>query len=111
MLASPRLLERFDQVLEDVIAVGDLDRLGSAAGGTVGTVRSPVATHAPDLWLVLQPGCAGVGLSVGEQVDNLVAFEIDQDCRVGLAAAQPPIVDTHDVAGRSDREGGSPHGA
>jgi hypothetical protein len=78
------LLHGFDEVLHDVKAVGDLDRLRSPAGGPFGAVGPAIPADHLDLRRRLQPGREGVGLPVRKQVNDLVAFEIDQNRSIGL---------------------------
>jgi hypothetical protein len=46
-----------------------------------------------DRWMRLQPPCKYVGIPVRKQIDDLVAFEIDDHRAVATAAASCPFID------------------
>jgi len=48
-----------------------------------------------------QPRGEGVGLTVGQQVDNPVSFQVDQDGAVTMATAPRPVVDRQHARRRS----------
>ncbi|KJB89974.1 hypothetical protein N826_08820 [Skermanella aerolata KACC 11604] len=50
-----------------------------------------------DAGMTPQPDCQSRGLSVGQQVDDAVAFQIAQDRAVALAFAPSPVVDAENT--------------
>jgi hypothetical protein len=68
--------------------VGDLDRVRGAGGGAFGVAAGPVPTDHLHSRVCSQPAGEGLGLTVGQHVDRLTGFHVDQD---GGVAVTPPL--------------------
>ena len=84
--ASPRLREPMP-------AVRDLHRRWGPLPHAIGISPGPVASDDLHAGMLTQPRGQGLGLAVGQQVDNRVALQVDQDGAVAVATAPGPIVD------------------
>ena len=87
MVVRARPLESVDQVVYEVEAVGDLDRVGRALPRAV-AVRA-AAIPADDLHprVRREPRREGGRLAVGQQVDHAPPLQVDEDGAVPLPAA------------------------
>jgi hypothetical protein len=97
------------QVVPQVPAVRDLDRVRGAVPGALGVIAGPVPADHLRARMRLQPGLQGAGFPVRQQLDRLARRDVHQDGPVDLAAPQGEIIDPQDLrggAGRRLRQGG-----
>ena len=87
------LIEGFGEVLQQVKAIGDLDRVGGALPGPVRIGSGPIPGDHADAGMGLEPEGEGLGLPIGQEGQRSPPFEIDQHGPIGLALAIGPIVD------------------
>jgi hypothetical protein len=82
------------QIAQQVEPVGHLDLLRSAGANAVGKGAGLVAGDDLDAGMILQPGGAGRGTAVGQQIDRPVGtLEIDDNGAATPAAAPGPVID------------------
>jgi hypothetical protein len=93
-MARHRALDGLAEVVPEMPAVGDLDRLRCAAGGAIGVGAGPVPADDADTGMAGQPFGQGVGGAVGQQVDCPVGGQVNQHGAVVVAPAQGEVVDT-----------------
>ena len=80
------------EVPQQVPAVADLDGLGRSLAHAVGINAGPVPGDDFNARVGLQPRGQALGPPVRQQVDDAVAFEVDEDRPVAVAAAPGPLV-------------------
>lgn len=99
--------QRIAQIAQQMPAVRDLDRRWRAVG------VSPRAVTGDDLDTRVrpEPSGQGLGLPIRQQVDDLVALEIDQGGAVAVAAPERPVVDAQHPGWRSNHRGLAHHQA
>jgi hypothetical protein len=68
-----------DAAHEQMEPVGDLHGLRCTRTGTLGVGAGAVAADDLDLGMLLEPGTQRRRLAVGQQVDDFMAFQIDED--------------------------------
>ncbi len=88
-----RLKSSSAAVLQQVPPVGDMDGIGRTAATAIGVARAPVAGDHLNTRAGAQPSCEAVGLSIGQQVDDAVAFQVNEDRAVTLATLPGSVVD------------------
>jgi hypothetical protein len=81
------------EVLQQMPPIGHLERVGCALACCIGIGAGTVTCDNFDSTMPLQPSRNCAGFSVGQQVDNLVALEVNQDGSVALAAPPRPVID------------------
>jgi hypothetical protein len=96
-------VHRVGQVVHQMPSVGDLDRVGCAAGGAFGVAAGPISTDNFDAGMRVEPGGQRVGAAVVEDVDHLVSTHIDQDGAVAVAAPPGEVVDAQHCHGGHHR--------
>ena len=84
--------QRVAQVAQDVPAVRDLAGLRGAVADSVGVGPGPVPGDHLDAGMPPQPGSQRARLSVWQQVDHFIAFQIHEHRAVAMATAQRPVV-------------------
>ena len=87
MLAVNHAADRIAEVAQQVPAIRDLDRLRRALPHAVRIGAGPVARDNLDAWVLAQPRGKRVGLTVGPEIDDRVALQIDEDRAVATAAS------------------------
>ena len=98
-----RFLGVFGEVVPQMPAVGDLDRVGCAVPGALGVVAGPVPADHLRAWMGLEPGLQGAGFPVRQQLDRLPGGDVHQDSPVDLALPQREVVDPEDLRRGADR--------
>lgn len=78
-------------VAQEMEAVGKLNCLRCSLAGSVGVGTGTIPNKYLDAGMTPQPDRQGRGLAVGQQVDDVVAFQITQDRAVALAAPGPVV--------------------
>ena len=101
-MCHDRLLGVFGQVVPQMPAVGDLDRLRGAVPGALGVGPGPVAADHLRTGMGLQPGLEGARFPAGQQVDRLPGGDVHQDGAVDMAALQGEIIDSEDLRRGAD---------
>ena len=86
-------------VLEQVPAVGDLQRPRSAFVGPLAISAAAVATDDLDIGMRGKPVRDGGALTVRQEVDGAATFEIADDRPIALALQPGEIVDADDADG------------
>jgi hypothetical protein len=81
------------EVVPQMPAVGDLDRVRRPAGAPVGVAACPVPADQLRSGAAGQPGSEGVSRPAGQDVDRLAGLDIDQQGPVTVAAAQRELID------------------
>jgi hypothetical protein len=97
-----RFLGVLGQVVPQVPAVGDLDRVRCAVPGALGVVAGPVPADHLRARMRLQPGLQGAGFPVRQQLDRLARRDVHQDGPVDLAAPQGEVIDPEDLRRGAD---------
>jgi hypothetical protein len=87
------------EVAQHVPAVGDLDGPGRALASTVGVRAGTVAGDDLDSRVRPQPSRERGGLPVWQEVDDAVAFEVDEHRAVAMAAAPCVVIDAQNARG------------
>src|SRR4051812_18363329 len=88
--------------------IGDLDGLWRSLAGSVAIGAGAIAHDDLDGRMVLQPGGQGLGLAVGQQVDDPITLQVAQDRAVALAFAPGPVITPRTrVGGRAASSGAS----
>src|SRR6266536_6628453 len=104
-MARQQALERIAKVLGQVEAIGHLGGLRRPLGGALS--KRPIAVTADDfnLGVRLEPGREGLGLLIRQQVNRLVAFQVDNDRRIAAALAEGKLVYADDLRNRMEGQG------
>ena len=85
--------DRLAEVAQQMPSISDLDRIWRTLPHAVGVGAGPVTGNDLDAGMLTQPGGQGLRLPIGQQVDSCVAFQVDQDGPVAVAAAPGPVID------------------
>jgi hypothetical protein len=72
-------LERFSQILKQMEAICHLHSIRCSTRCTVSILTRPIPTNNLNTGVILEPGDQCVGRTVGEQINRLMSFKIDQD--------------------------------
>jgi len=91
------LVKSFGAVVQQVNAIGDLDRVGGTWPGSVRVGSESIPSAHADAGMGLQPERHGLGLTIRQEGERSPPFEIDQHGPLGLALAIGPIVDAEHV--------------
>ena len=94
-----RLFDVPGEVVIQVPAVSDLDRVRGALPCAVGVGAGPVPADHLGSGVLAQPVCEGVRLAVVQQVHRLAGLRVDQDGAVVPAAAEREIIHAQDLHG------------
>jgi hypothetical protein len=92
-MASYRLLGVFGQVVPQMPAVGDLDRVRRSCLGALGVVAGPVPADDSRAGTFFQPRLEAGGLPVRQQVDHVPGAHVHQHRPVHLALGQREVID------------------
>ena len=92
-VAGHRLLGVFGQVVPQMPAVGDLDRVRRARPGALGVVAGPVPADDSRAGMRRQPRLQRGGLPVRQQVDHVPGAHVHQHRPVDLALGQREVID------------------
>jgi len=96
-VGSHRLLGVFGQVVPQVPAIGDLDRVRRARPGALSVVAGPVPADHRGAGIGFQPGLEAGGLPVRQQVDHVTGAHVHQHRPVYLALGQREVIDPEDL--------------
>jgi len=88
-------LERLREVVQQVPAVSDLDRLGRALPCAVGIHARAIAADDRHLRPAREPGRRAGRAPVGQQIKEAVLVQIDEDRAIALATAQGKLIHAH----------------
>jgi len=100
-----RLKNSSAAVLQQMPPVGDMDGIGRTAATAVGVARATITGDHLNTGVGAQPSCEAVGLSVGQQVDDAVAFQVNEDRAVTLATLPGPVIHPEHARRRGGRRG------
>ena len=92
-MASHCLLGVFGQVVPQMPAIGDLDRVRRARPGALGAVAGPVPADDLRAGMRRQPRLEAGGLPVWQQVDHVAGAHVHQHRPVHLALGQREVID------------------
>jgi hypothetical protein len=92
MVSGDGLLHVLGQVVPQVPAVGDLDRVRCGLPGALGVGASAVPADDLGVRVRSQPGGEGGGLPISQQVHRTVGRHVDQHGAVAMTAAQGEVV-------------------
>ncbi len=84
-------------IFEKMPAVGNLDGLGSAFGRRVAVTTATIAADNLDLGMVLEPGRHRTDLTISQQVNDSVLFEIADNRSVPVATPPGKVIDADDL--------------
>jgi hypothetical protein len=101
-VGSDRFLDVLTQVVPQMPAISDLDRIRGAVPGALGVSAGPVPADHLCARMRLQPGLQGAGFPVRQQVDRLPRSDIHQDGPVDTALPQGEVVDPEDLRRGTD---------
>jgi len=99
------LVESFGEVLHQVQAVRDLDRVGGALPGSVRIGSGPIPSDHTDAGMGLSPQSHGLGLTIGPEGERSTPLEINHDGPIGPTVPHGPVVDTKHLGCRNIGEG------
>jgi hypothetical protein len=97
MLAVNNGANRITQVAQQVPPVGDLNGIRRPLAGAVCVGAGAIAGNDLNTGMAAQPCGQAFGLSIGQQVDNRIALQINQDRPVAVSATPRPIIDGKDA--------------
>ncbi len=80
-----------------------MDSVGRTAATAVGVACAPITGDHFSTRVGLQPGCEAVRLTVRQQVNNGMTFQVDEDRAVTLAALPGPVVNPEHAWRRGGR--------
>ncbi len=93
----------FEDVADEVEAIGDLQGHRRPGRAGVGVCRPPVASDDLDRGVRRQPCLDGRTVPPVEKVDDAVPFDVDHDGAVGLPLAECEVVDADEPIPRVRR--------
>ena len=79
------------------LVTGAAKRIGRSLAHTVGIGTCTVACDHFDTRVLAEPGSQRFRLPIRQEVDHLVAFQIDQNSSVAMPAAPSPIIDSQNL--------------
>lgn len=80
--------ERVDKIAEQVKAIKHLDSLRCPFPNSISELAGAISTDQTDRGMHFQPAGDSGGLPIRQEVENLMALEIDNDCAEPLSAAE-----------------------
>ena len=104
-VGSKHRVEGFGQVLQQVKAVGHLDRVWGTLPGPVRIGSGPIAGDHADTGMGLEPEGEGLGLPIRQEGQRSPPFKVDQHGSIALAFLVGPVVDAEDLGGGTSRQG------
>ncbi|GEM_PF-5141753 len=104
-MAQEFFLQNIGEVVEQVPAVGDLERSRRALACARRVRLLAVAAHHLDLGLPAEPSREGLGLAVRQEFDHMVPLQVDEDGPVDVPTADRPIVPAQLPRERDDQAG------
>ncbi len=96
-VGSDRLLGIFGQVVPQMPAIGDLDRVRRARPGALSVVAGPVPADDLRAGMRRQPRLQRGGLPVRQQVHHVPGTHVHQHCPVDIALGQREVIDSEDL--------------
>jgi hypothetical protein len=98
------LSEHLHKVLQQVKAVGHLNRRRRSLPGTIGIRFGAVARDDLHARVVAEPLCEGVGVSITEERDRPPPLQVDQDRAIRVTFPERPVIDAKDRGRRKARQ-------
>ena len=86
-------LQHLPHMLQEVKAVGNLHRIGSATARPFGVLGGAIARNQLDAWVLFEPRFHNPGRAFWLEVDRSMGVEVDEDRSIALAFAEGKIVD------------------
>lgn len=87
------LADSLGEVVPQVPAVADLNRVGQGSADRLGVGGRSVPAHGLDARMHAQPGFQSGGFAAGEYLDSLSGLGVDDDRGVAVPASQGEVVD------------------
>ncbi|GAU71454.1 hypothetical protein SSP35_40_00200 [Streptomyces sp. NBRC 110611] len=87
------LLDRLAQVLPEVKAICDLDRVRHGRADRLRVRARAVTAHDLGAGMFFEPGGEGLGGAVGQDVDDAAGLDVDEDGAVDVTALECEVVD------------------
>jgi hypothetical protein len=82
----------FTMILEEVPAVGNLERSGGTEGCSTGVFGGTVTRNDRDAGMIAEPGSNRFGATVRQQVNRAMLLKIHQNGAVGSALLEGKII-------------------
>ena len=101
-VGAEHLVQRLPEILQQMKAVGHLDRCGCPLPRALDIGRRTIPRDHLDTWMFPEPLRDGVGGTIREERDRVAALQIDQHSAIRLAFAQGEIIHAED-GGRGKR--------
>src|ERR1035437_846635 len=92
MMRSQGVFQCLAQVMQEVPAIGHLDRLRRSLPRRFGIGTGPVATNNFSSWMRAQPLGDGLGFSIRQQIDHFPSFQITKDRSISMPFAPGPVI-------------------
>jgi len=105
MLALKKPLERIIKVDQDMKPIRNLKRSWSAFSGSLRVGSCSVTADDFNPRISGEPGFQRLSLSVRQDIHNVMSFQVNEECAIGLPLADGPIVHSKHAWGRSSRNG------
>ena len=97
MVAVDHSTDGIAEIAQQMPAVRHLDRLRRALANPVGIGTGTVSRNDLDSRMLTKPLGQRLGLTVRQQVHNLVALEVDEDSPVAASSSPGPIIDAKNL--------------
>jgi hypothetical protein len=104
-MSVKHLVEGFHEVLQQVNASGDLDRVGGALPGAVRIGSGALPGDHADAGMGLSPQGDGLRLTIGPEGERSMPLEINQHRSIDLTFPNGPVVDAEHLRWDHTREG------
>jgi hypothetical protein len=86
-------LEHFAQILQQMDQIGNRDGVGRSACRTISILMRAVTADDFATGMLFAPVGQRVGRAIGQQINRLMTFKVDQDRAKDLAFAQREVID------------------
>jgi hypothetical protein len=90
-------LDGLPEIAEQVPSISDLDRTWRTLANAISIGAGAVTSDDLDAWTIPQPGSNGGGFTIGQEIDDVIAFEAHQHGAVATTTPPGPVVDTKDA--------------
>lgn len=91
------------EITKQVPTVGDLNGIGCALSYPVSICTRTITGNDLDTRMLLQPSTNRRGLTVRQQIDDVVTLEVDQNRAVAVTASPGPIINSENARSRFSR--------
>ena len=94
-MARENSFKRFTQVGHQMEPVGTLNRLRSRSLCRRSIVSSAISAHHPDFWVRSHPGGCSFRFSIRQNINDVMALQIDEKRSIGASTLQCEIILWH----------------